>query len=791
MVKEPDGRDRQIVALRDRLSRLSEASVRVNESLDLEDVLQGVLDSARTLTGARYAVITTLDEAGRMEELRASGLTAAQTRRLWDVPGGLEFFEHLSALAEPLRVPDLGDHAGSVGLAELHTPVHISGFLAVSIRHRGVSVGNIHVGKEEPGAEFTREDEETLVMFASQVALVVANARRHRDEQRARAGLETLVDMSPVGVAVFEAPGGAAASFNRETQRIAGALRDPGQTADELIESLTVRRADGTEVSMAEFPLVETLEATETVRTEEIVLAVPDGRSITVLVNAASIRTDGGDVESMIVTLQDMTRIEEMERLRAEFLGTVSHELRIPLTSIWGSVMAMLEDTEDLDPAEMRQFLRIIVDQVASMRNLIGDLLDVAHIETGELPVNPEPAEVAALVERARNTFQSSGGRNNLDIDIAPDLPLVMADRRRIAQVIGNLLANAARHSPASSPIAVTATSDGVNVEISVADEGRGIPTERLPHLFRKFSRHADDDPKGDTGLGLAICKGIVEAHGGRIRADSDGPGLGARFAFTLPAAARAPATEARPDPDPQQQAGAGQTVLVVDDDPQTLRDVRRALADAGYNPVVTAEADDVLLAIEDARPDLVLLDVVLPHADSISVMRDILSVADVPVIFISAYGREDMIARAFDAGAEDYVVKPFTSTELVARVRAALRRRAGPYQPHRPEPYAYGDLAIDYTERRVTFAGRPVELRAKEYRLLYELSANAGRVVTHDELLRRIWGAKRPDDLRALRTHLRRIRSHLGEDAKNPTYIFTEPRVGYRMPKSQAQDTE
>ena len=259
-----------------------------------------------------------------------------------------------------------------------------------------------------------------------------------------------------------------------------------------------------------------------------------------------------------MVTMQDMTQLEETERMRAEFLGMVSHELRLPLTSIWGSVMAMQESPEDLDPVEMRQFMRIILDQVGSMRDLIGDLLDVARIETGALPINPEPVEVAALVDRARNTFVSSGGRSNLDIDVASDLPLVMADRRRVVQVIGNLLINAARHSPESSAISVSAVRDGVYVEISVADEGRGIPTERLPHLFRKFSGRDDDDPGGDTGLGLAICKGIVEAHGGRIRAESDGPGLGARFVFTLPAAAETPASRDRPGRDPLQEANGG-----------------------------------------------------------------------------------------------------------------------------------------------------------------------------------------------------------------------------------------
>ena len=184
----------------------------------------------------------------------------------------------------------------------------------------------------------------------------------------------------------------------------------------------------------------------------------------------------------------------------------------------------------------MRQFFRIILDQTDNMRELIGDLLDVAHIETGTLPVSPEPAELAALVDRARNAFKSAGGRNNLAIDIEPNLPLVMADRRRIVQVLGNLLTNATRNSPESSVIRVSAVRDAVLVAVSVSDEGRGIPADSLPRLFRKFSRAQFEEQGGDTGLGLAICKGIVEAHGGRIWAESDGPSLGARFTFTLPA---------------------------------------------------------------------------------------------------------------------------------------------------------------------------------------------------------------------------------------------------------------
>ena len=311
-----------------------------------------------------------------------------------------------------------------------------------------------------------------------------------------------------MGVAVFDIATGAPVSFNREARRIVDGLRDPDQTTDKLLELMTVRRADGSEISLREFPIAEVLSTSETVRAEEIVLQVPDGRSITVLLNATPIRSKEGEVESVVVTMQDMTPLEENGAAEAEFLDMVSHELRTPLTSILGSAVAVLDATSDLDPAELRLFLRIIVDQAHSMRDLIGDLLDVARIETGTLPVNPEPADLATLLDRARNTFLRHRGRNNLDIDLAPDLPLVMADRRRIVQVIGNLLSNAARHSPESSAIRVSAVRDGVHVEVSVIDEGRGIPTERLPNLFRKFSRRDDDDPGETPASGWPSARG-------------------------------------------------------------------------------------------------------------------------------------------------------------------------------------------------------------------------------------------------------------------------------------------
>ena len=332
----------------------------------------------------------------------------------------------------------------------------------------------------------------------------------------------------------------------------------------------------------------------------------------------------------------------------------------------------------------------------------------------------------------------------------------------------------------------MSAARDGLFVAVSVSDEGRGIPAERLPDLFRKFSVAQSGEPGGDTGLGLAICRGIVETHRGRIRAESDGVGLGTRFTFTLPTvetggsggASPVPARLSREEPG---ESGDPVRVMVVDDDPNDLRYVRDTLAQAGYAPIITGDPEEALRLMEAERPELVLLDLMLPDSDGIELMGAILAVADVPVIFLSAYGREEQIARALEMGADDYVVKPFSPTELAARIKAALRRRAT-VEPS--EPYVLGDLTLDFAQRRVTLTDQQVHLTPTEYGVLAELAAHAGRVVTHEHLLERVWGERAGASLRPLRTMVGKLRRKLGDDADHPVYIFTEPRVGFRMPR-------
>ena len=539
-------------------------------------------------------------------------------------------------------------------------------------------------------------------------------------------------------------------------------------------------------------PLTRALDQGEAVRTEEILLDNPNGSTFTTLISATPIRSEAGKITSAVAIIQDLTPREEMEKLRSEFIGMVSHELRSPLAAIKGSASTVLDATTAFDAAESRQYFRIINHQVDRMQHLISSLLDITRIEAGVLSLSPESAKPLELADEGKNTFLRSMGRYIVEVDIPGNLPNVTADIRRVAQVLNNLLSNAAKYSPSSSPITIAARQDpdGQSVILSVIDDGMGIREDQLPHLFKKFSRddEASERIAGD-GLGLAICKGIVEAHEGRIWAESDGEGRGARFNFTLPIAEEVDTSN---EPDFGQKndariarAGERTRILTVDDEPRTLRSLRNVLTSAGYIQLGTGDPDEAMQMVNMEAPHIILLDLILPGSHGFELMKRIREVSDAPIIFLSAHNAEENIVKAFQIGADDYVVKPFSPAELLARIEAALRKRAAQGQVAMLRPYHRLDLRIDYARRHVTLSERKVHLTATEYKLLLELSTSHGNPVSNEDLLHRIWG-KSEDSGKSttlIRSYIKRLRSKLGDDINNPQYIFTEPQVGYRMP--------
>lgn len=220
--------------------------------------------------------------------------------------------------------------------------------------------------------------------------------------------------------------------------------------------------------------------------------------------------------------------------------------------------------------------------------------------------------------------------------------------------------------------------------------------------------------------------------------------------------------------------------VLIVDDEPQIRRLLRVSLTAQGYVVTETALGAETLTRVAADHPDLLLLDLGLPDMDGQEVIVRLREWSDVPIIVLSVREREKDKVAALDAGADDYLTKPFGIDELLARIRAALRHRvqAGVKEP----VYRSGDVAVDLGRRVVTVAGRDVRLTPKEYDLLRVLATHAGKVLTHQQLLRAVWGPGYAAEAQYLRVYVAQLREKLEADPSQPRLILTEPGVGYRL---------
>jgi signal transduction histidine kinase len=228
---------------------------------------------------------------------------------------------------------------------------------------------------------------------------------------------------------------------------------------------------------------------------------------------------------------------DQLDRMKDEFVLTASHELRSPLTSVQGFAELLLLERERLSPKQA-ETVEVILDNTRHLVRLLNDLLDLARSDAGRLTIRPVQTGATALIEDAVRTMraQLDARRQELNLDIEPDLPQIEADRDRIRQVLVNLLTNANEYCPEGANIGVKARRAGAEVEIDVIDDGPGIPEQQLEHIFERFSRGDAGETQrvGGTGLGLAISKSLIELHGGTIGAEST-PGEGSIFRIRLP----------------------------------------------------------------------------------------------------------------------------------------------------------------------------------------------------------------------------------------------------------------
>lgn len=221
--------------------------------------------------------------------------------------------------------------------------------------------------------------------------------------------------------------------------------------------------------------------------------------------------------------------------------------------------------------------------------------------------------------------------------------------------------------------------------------------------------------------------------------------------------------------------------ILVVDDEPQIRKFLRISLTAQGYDVVEAPGGESGISKCATSQPHLVILDLGLPDLDGTQVIGRIREWSDVPIIVLSVRTKDHEKVTALDSGANDYVTKPFSIEELLARIRAALRAKLNKAESTGAE-YVVGELVVDVPRHKVSVAGEDIKLTRKEFDLLRMLAKNAGRIVTHRQMLREVWGPAHEDDVHYLRIYIGHLRQKLGDDSANPKYIESEPGVGYRL---------
>ena len=459
----------------------------------------------------------------------------------------------------------------------------------------------------------------------------------------------------------------------------------------------------------------------------------------------------------------------QSEELKSTLLDAIAHEFKTPLTSIKAVTTDLLSEPANELKQHQRELISIADEGTDRLSRLVTDAIQLARIEGGTFRLNRGIYFPSSLVSAALRQMKSLMDGREIKVSAPDDLPPVRVDAELIQMVIAHLLDNALKYSPPGSAISVGACTRENKVTIYVNDRGPGIKEDEQPRIFEKFYRGKNDRNLKGTGMGLAIAREIIRAHGEEIWVTSK-PGQGSEFSFSLPVA-----------PPSSCRMSAGR-ILVIDDDPQIRRAMRTTLTAHGYQVGDARTGEEGLEELRSTAYDLVLLDMNMPGMGGIETCRLIRSGSDVAIIMLTVSNTEKNKVDALDAGADDYITKPFSMPELLARIRATLRRLPQPPGQADLEPLTSKGVEIDLSSRQVTVRGRLSRLTAREFDLLSYLLARPNKTIAHREILQAVWGPDYGDELEYLRVFVNRLRKKIEPDPSKPQFLVTDAWAGYRF---------
>lgn len=503
------------------------------------------------------------------------------------------------------------------------------------------------------------------------------------------------------------------------------------------------------------------------------------------------------------VLLDDITLERSADQTRGETLAMAAHELKTPLAIIKGSATTLLSNSIRWDPAMQREMLQMIDTQTDRLHEILNTLLEVWRLDAGAQNLRLSEVRLPELLRPLVERWRKNAPRHRILCEIASEFPPIFCDPTRIEQALQHLLHNAVTYSPSGGTIHLVLQNNEDELRLSVSDQGKGIASEHLDHIFERFYRVTRGDERAQgSGLGLAVARATIEAHGGRIWADSPGPNEGATFYCTLPfnppeelanspawsITGKLPAIKLQSSPTSPALARHSQRVriAVVESDTRIARYLRANLEEERYQVQVINHGTQFLRQFDLEEPGLVLLATNLADIQGLELLQRLREFSRVPVMMLcDDNDDEDTRVHLLDLGADDLVNKPFNIKELLARLRVLQRRLAAHNESKPAEPiFRTGELTIDYAQHQVQIQGRPVQLSRTEYKLLSTLAQNAGRVLTHELLLERVWGTEYNREVDFIWVYISRLRRKVEPDSRHPRYIVTVPDVGYKLAK-------
>jgi PAS domain S-box-containing protein len=512
----PDYRVRQ----RDYLLEIIRA---MTARLNVNDVLRLILQQSAELLNGQAALMALVEPDGRYHIRQAYGIPEPLLDQLKPL---LVKADHLNVAVETLE-ENLLAIAQRLGLGLWQV-------VSLPLKVQGESfLGTLYVFRTY-GGEFTRNDRKLLESFADQAAIAVNNARLYEQLGQEKRRLNAILEFSADGVVIMDASH-TILMFNRLMSRMIGVPAEEaiGKKFEEVM--VLARKSAGTTLQEAEaqgWPML----GSATPLFVEGELRRRTAGAISVDITFAALFDREGRLVNIIADVHDLTRFRQAEEMKNTFISSVSHELKTPVALIKGYASTMRRADANWTKEVVGESFQVIEEEADRLTELIENLLDASRAQAGRFKLTPVELDIDELVVKVARKYQAQSKGHKIVADVAPDMPLVLADEARITQVVSNLISNAIKYSPEGGEIRITGETLAHEVIIHVSDQGMGIAKEDQDKLFNSFYRAEVATRRGiaGTGLGLYLSRVIIESHGGRIWVESDGV-RGSTFSFTLP----------------------------------------------------------------------------------------------------------------------------------------------------------------------------------------------------------------------------------------------------------------